>query len=211
MADLRLTRIDKLIRRDHHHLEVEDECYFMRQYTSGVGYRHSDTNNLISNLKKSIDRRGSSEWRYKERALDRVAAELAESINPASIESATLVPMPPSKNTSDPLHDDRMLQVLQRIQGQRRLDIRELIHQRTSTTAAHASTEPRDPVLIAANYIIDESVATPEPRQVALFDDIITTGAHYRAAHMVLGRRFPGASIIGVFVARRVFPTEREE
>lgn len=33
---------------------------------------------------------------------------------------------------------------------------------------------------------------------------MLTTGAHYRAAHTVLQQAFPGARTIGLFIARRV-------
>jgi len=39
---------------------------------------------------------------------------------------------------------------------------------------------------------------------IGLFDDVLTTGAHYRAASAVLQQAFPGVRIIGVFIARRV-------
>jgi len=104
MADLRLTKIDALLRIDHIRLDASDECYFLREYTSGgVGYAHSATNDLISNLKKPLDRRGQPEWKYKERAMRQVATELVGAINPRYLESATLVPTPPSKSKSDPL------------------------------------------------------------------------------------------------------------
>lgn len=40
MADLRLTKIDWVLRLDHPRLEDSDRCYFLREYTSKVGYTH---------------------------------------------------------------------------------------------------------------------------------------------------------------------------
>jgi predicted amidophosphoribosyltransferase len=37
-----------------------------------------------------------------------------------------------------------------------------------------------------------------------LFDDVLTTGAHFRAASAALQQSFPGVKIIGLFIARRV-------
>ena len=51
--------------------------------------------------------------------------------------SATLVPIPPSKAKNDPLHDDRLIQMLRAIRPKGSLDIRELIVQMQSTAAAH--------------------------------------------------------------------------
>ena len=209
MADLRLTRIDELLRVDHSRLEPTDECYFIREYTSGVGYAHSETNNLISNLKKPLDRRGQPEWRYKEDAMRQVAKELRDTINPRYLASATLVPMPPSKSKADPMHDDRLLKILSFVANGRTLDIRELLVARASTTASHTTTDARDPLIIEQNLCVDETVALPVPSRVAIFDDIITTGAHYRAACLALTKRFAPLDVIGIFIARRVFPTEK--
>lgn len=209
MADLRLTRIDELLRVDHVRLADTDTCYFLREYTSGVGYAHSDTNDLISNLKKPVDRRGRPEWKHKERAMARVAKELRATINPRYLESATLVPMPPSKSKTDPQYDDRLLTILKLLGEGRTLDVRELLVRTMSVAASHTTIETRDPGRIAQDLAVDESLAQPAPTRIALFDDIITTGAHYRAASTVLTIRFPAAEIIGIFIARRVFPTEQ--
>jgi hypothetical protein len=57
---------------------------------------------------------------------------------------------------------------------------------------------------IAELYQIDESLAAPAPKGIGLFEDLLTSGAHFKAAQEVLERRFPGVLVIGVFLARRV-------
>jgi predicted amidophosphoribosyltransferase len=57
--------------------------------------------------------------------------------------------------------------------------------------------------MIAANYAIDEALASPEPTHIWVLDDMLTTGAHFKAAQRVLVRRFPSAKVFGVFIARR--------
>ena len=42
------------------------------------------------------------------------------------------------------------------------------------------------------------------PASIAIVDDVLTTGAHFRAASTVLAVRFPTAQIVGLFIARRV-------
>jgi predicted amidophosphoribosyltransferase len=44
----------------------------------------------------------------------------------------------------------------------------------------------------------------PPPQAIGLFDDVLTTGAHFRAASNILQKAFPGVRVIGVFIARRV-------
>jgi predicted amidophosphoribosyltransferase len=55
---------------------------------------------------------------------------------------------------------------------------------------------------VEANYSIDDIWRNPAPQVIGLFDDVLTTGAHYRAASNVLHGAFPGVRIIGLFIAR---------
>ena len=85
-------------------------------------------------------------------------------------------------------------------------DVRELIIQTEDMEAAHTSDERPSPIEIRANYAIDEALTAPEPKVIGLFDDILTTGAHFRAAKVILENRFPSVPIVGIFVARRIIP-----
>lgn len=78
-----LTKIDELIRPDHYHLDANDECYFIGEYTAGRGFAHSSTNQFIYNLKKSAERRGLPDWVWKVRAIQKGASVLRDSLNPA--------------------------------------------------------------------------------------------------------------------------------
>jgi len=197
--------VDDLLRPLYPHLTAADQCYFLREYTAGRGYAGSETNQLILNLKKPPDRRGTPEWRYKERAIQQIAREFRESVNLAALRRITLVPMPPSKAKGDPLYDDRMLRVLRAVDVEGQLDIRELLLAVESMTAAHA-TERRPTVdQLMANFVVDDALAVPLPRTIALVDDVLTTGAHFVAAKEVLTVRFPSVPVRGVYVARRVF------
>ena len=60
------------------------------------------------------------------------------------------------------------------------------------------------PEQIQANYAIDHTLQDPDPRVIGLFDDVLTTGAHFRAASAALQQSFPGVRVIGLFIARRV-------
>jgi hypothetical protein len=65
----RLTQVDALSRPDHYYLSSDDTCYFLGEYTAQKGYAFSATNSLIINFKKSVEKRGKAEWRYKEHAI----------------------------------------------------------------------------------------------------------------------------------------------
>ena len=200
---MRLTRIDDLTRPDHHHLTEADECYFIGEYTARQGYAYSRMNNLISNLKKSMDRRGRPEWHYKALAIARAANAFQKALEHQELDLLTFVPIPPSKARKDPLYDDRLIQMLHAIRPRPPLDIRELLFQTVSTRAIHEQEIRPSPEEIAALYRVDTNLTRPGPNVIAVVDDILTTGAHFRAAKTLLSSQFPDTDIIGLFVARR--------
>lgn len=83
------------------------------------------------------------------------------------------------------------------------LDVRELVVQTQSTSAAHESEDRLSPSQLLEIYQLDETKAEPEPSFIIIFDDMLTAGSHFRAMHATLGQRFPSAEIVGLFIARR--------
>jgi predicted amidophosphoribosyltransferase len=175
-------------------------------YTARAGFAAGPTNNLIHNFKKGVARRGRPEWRHKERCISEAAAAFRAAINPQFLTRATLVPVPPSKGRDDPRYDDRLVRMLQQMADCARLDMRELLQQRgTREAAAHDGIRP-GPDELAALYQVDETVARPAPTLIAIFDDLLVTGASFVAARRVLTARFPNCNVFGFFLARRALP-----
>lgn len=204
---LKPQKLDELHLPDHCYLTSEDVVYFLREYTPRAGYAYSATNQLILNFKKTMDRKGKAEWQYKEKAINQITAEIGSNVKIEWLQLATLIPIPPSKATTNPLYDDRMTQVLSGLGPLRNIacDVRELIVQKSDMRTVHLHNDDRPtPSEIQATYEINESLAQPAPKDIGLFDDVLTTGAHFRAAKNILSARFPGVRIIGFFVARRV-------
>ena len=117
------------------------------------------------------------------------------------------MPVPPSKARGDPLYDDRLTRMLRAIRPEPPLDVRELIVQTESTDAVHDREIRPRPEEIEALYRIDETLTEPAPRLVAVVDDLLTTGAHFRAAKSILSARFPEVAVVGMFIARRAADT----
>lgn len=207
---LRLQKIDAKNLPDHVRLTESDNCLFMREYTARMGYKFGETNGLISNLKKKPGARGIQ---HKARAITQCATELARALNPAWLIGATLVPVPPSKIVSDPLYDDRMQRVCQRIGTVANIpvDVRILVRQRFSMHAAHESQQRPSVGDLVEAYEIDESLSAPAPTAIGVIDDVLTAGTHFRAMEEVLAERFPNVPITGIFWARRVFPPAESE
>ena len=197
----RFTKIDGLVLSDHHHLRSTDVCLYLGEYAAGAGFQHSFTNRLIINFKKPMSHAGKLEWKYKGKAIRCIAKAFERALGDDSLDDHTFVPIPPSKARNDPGYDDRMTQMLKAIP--RNLDVQELIIQTKSTAAAHSRNEPRlGPDKLEGLYQINTTLEFPKPRCIAVVDDVLTTGAHFRAVSSVLSGAFPGAKIIGLFIAR---------
>ncbi len=205
---MRLSRIDDASRSVHHHLTEDDECYYFLEYTSGRDYKFSKANNAISNLKKKPSNRNRPDYKYKLEVIRAASNEFRGALNPQWLQKATLVPIPGSKAKDHPDYDDRMEQVCMGIRAG--LDVRNLVVQRESTVASHeVDGGPRVTVdELLDLYQIDENLAHPTPDSIAIFDDVLTAGVHFRAMKNTLAHRFPGTPIVGMFIARRIFPPD---
>ena len=199
---IRFTEIDESNIGIHPRLTPADKCLFLFEYTSGKRYDFSSTNNLISTLKRKPGQKGAY---YKNQAIDRCAGYLREALNPEWLANATLVPAPPSKAVGHPEYDDRIERICRQIRpGQ---DVRCIVRQSASMQAAHEAGACRPSVdELLAIYEIDETKAEPAPRHMAIVDDMLTAGTHFRALEIKLHERFPDVPIVGLFIARRVFP-----
>lgn len=203
----RFTKIDDLTRSDHSYLTEADICYFIGEYTAGKGYTYSDINQLIINLKKSMDRGGKLEWQYKIKAIQAAADAFRTVLSSDELEHRTFVPIPPSKAKGDPLYDDRMTQMLHAIRSEPTLDVREIIRQIESTESFHESNESRSSQQIEKLYRINKKLVEPKPHFISVVDDVLTTGAHFHAAKSILSTEFPKIPIVGLFIARRALGT----
>ena len=50
---------------------------------------------------------------------------------------------------------------------------------------------------------LDPALLEPPPVSIGIFDDVLTTGRHFRAVQTVLRSQFPDVPIAGIFIARR--------
>ena len=91
--------------------------------------------------------------------------------------------------------------MLRQIRPQPSVDVRELITQAESTESAHFGGS-RDPNVIEALYRVDETLVNPPIKQIAIVDDVLTTGGHFQAAKSILNKRFPDTKIRRLFIAR---------
>lgn len=212
MTKVHLRKIDDSNRGDHTRLSVDDECLFLYEFTAfehtnGLGFRFSDTNQLIHNLKKKpSERLTKGGWQYKGRAIQTCAAALRDALDPKWLQIGTIVPVPSSKAVGHPDHDNRLAQIAMALSTPSP-DVREIVKHDSSHEAAHESNERPTVEELLAIYEIDEAVAASKAVQsIAIFDDVLTVGTHFRAMQIKLAARFPGIPIFGIFIARRAIP-----
>jgi len=196
-----IRKIGDLERQDHWYLTEEHDCHFFGEYTARGGYSHSSTNQIIANIKKKPSLRGTAQWNYKVRDMQRVAAAVRGAINPQSFGIVTLVPIPPSKLRTDTDYDTRMAVIARLVSPE--ADVRELIDTITQRNSLHESERRLTPPELMATLGINEALCAPAPQNILLIDDVITTGCSFVACRTLLSVRFPGVPISGIFAARR--------
>jgi predicted amidophosphoribosyltransferase len=174
----RLDRLDLLL-GEHCYLDCSDECYFLCMYDCS---HQRSLKSLVISLKQG-----------EKSAIDMAADELLNALPWDWVNRFTFVPMPSSSGTWNPI---RLL--LSRLP---RLDKRELLLQRQVTRRSCDGW--RIPPLQRSNLLfLNESQAIPKPVTVVILDDVVTTGAHFRAAKLVVRKKWPCMRVIGLFLSR---------
>ena len=204
----RFTKIDRFTHKHHRWLEKSGEFYFLGEYTARKRYSYSPTNDVILNFKKPSDRKGKPEWKYKRKAINQISTAfrnaLGANLSPSDLSTVVLVPVPPSSAREDPLYDNRIASMVHAIWPDNRANVKEMIVQIGSFEPSHTSHNRPEKKEIESRYEIDEDLVHLPPNTIAIVDDILTTGAHFRAVKSLLEKRFPNARILGLFVARTV-------
>ena len=179
-------------------LDPDDVCFSAREYISHGGYSAGETNNLVSNLKKEMSKRQLPEWRYKLDAIEAFARELIGVVQPGQ----TLCAMPPSRAWGDPEYDPRLHWVLEALQAKvSGLSVVNPVVRVTSAEPSHTG----------GTRSVEEIVADlkwkglpSETDLLIVVDDVITTGAHFKAFKTVIAENSPATDVGGVFWARTV-------
>jgi hypothetical protein len=211
----RLTSIDETNREHHAFLEPGDRCFFFGEYFAYKGYQGGGTNQLIFNIKckPSVAATNPGRRRYKEQAIESVAAGLRRAMTQADAESMTWVPVPPSK-VADHADYDRLMRTLAKAFSGYHVDMRSLLRQSMSTEADHNSGSRLTPDALHALMELDiaQLNALPVRQAIVLFDDILTTGKHFKCCERRLREVVPtNVPILGVFIARRILPDATAE
>lgn len=195
---------------DCYYLEKGDVCFYFGDYTPRGGYDCSDVNRLIANLKKGIDRKDRGDYKYKDLAIEQCVSMVKSVLNDVleqTKDPIVIIPIPPSKSKEHQLYDDRMLRIAtQASLNEERINVIEFVEQIHSTDAFHLSESSRPtPNQLQNNYRILKQI--PQNSEVVLiFDDVLTTGSHFKAIKNLLLEQYPylEGKIYGLFIAKVV-------
>lgn len=206
-----LRPLDQERRRAHCHLSAADECHYLFEYFPGM--RASAIGQLMASFKcpPLLAAASSRRLHLKERAIAQIASALRISACRDFVEAATWVPVPPSALSSEPDYDDRLLRTLQKAFRGYDLDLRALLQQTRSTRPDHCREHRLSrAALLRSIRPNDTALAQGRVRTcIVLFDDMLTTGKHYKCCEQRLRELFPQIPIRGWFIARRALSRER--
>ena len=199
-----LQRIGPAEACDHSYLDGDD-CYYLWRYETGMRNRRSITcpeNMFIISLKFSplCRVREPLRWSRKQASIEHAGRALSETVPADWRQGYTWVPIPPSRLLDEPGYDPRLVDIIRSITPPP-ADVRPLLRQTQSVPSLRKGFPPAARARMMA---VDECFSTPAPERIILFDDLIASGSHFKAAQQVLLERFPQACVFGVFLSRRV-------
>jgi hypothetical protein len=202
-------RIDACTRRDHHFLVAGDDCRYLSAYRAGGV---EGINQLIRDFKcrPSIAARHEL-WNARKRAaVERFAAAVRRAVPRPLAEAATWVPIPSSVAACDADYDERLAQTLQLAFADYDVDVRALLRVSRSALSDHRAARRLTLAELDAQLYLDRLALASRPlgARIALFDDVLTSGKHYRCCQRRLVAMAPGVPVCGWFIARRVLPSK---
>ncbi len=185
----------------------------MMAFVSPLDYRNGVEEDLLYNFKKPMYKKPNPlEWRHKEKAIREIADIFKNSVFDKFNNKQTIViPIPPSKIVEHDGHDDRVVQLLkialkENIKVTYRDDI---LIQTESYPASHENDGNRiSKEKLESIYEIKLDALDLNIEQIIIFDDVITSGAHFRAVcnklEQGLGDKFQEYDIKGLFIGRKI-------
>ncbi len=200
----KLLKVDEVTAGEHFSLEANDTCFYIWEYAVRRSYAAGPTNQLVKNLKikPSEIAQAPARRRYKQRAVDHAARAVRELLGQAAAEGPySFVPVPSSKAIGDADHDDRTTRVLERAFSSWKSDVQPILRVKRSMPADHESVERMTYDELLA---LTEVSPPPNPLRatIVILDDVLNSGKHFKVAKSLLSAEYPGAAILGLFIAR---------
>lgn len=192
-----------LVRYEHFlqnrpYLDYTDDCYYFLEITEG-GFNKSEANRLVNNFKKPIDRKDKPEWWYRNKAIEEFV-NLLLSFSPFQNSECIVAPMSTSKSSNSLNFNDRLYKTVQGLSSKLpKLRVEYLFDVKSDIVESHlGGTRNKENIKnnIAWNGF------TYEPKEyLFLIDDVLTTGAHFKACKEIINSNYPNIKVVGIFLA----------
>jgi len=202
-----LRQVGRQFRQQHSYIEPSDECWVIADYHVSTGSARG-INRLIFNWKcaPSSALLNPKSRRSKERAILVVASILRRCCDRTWTENATWCPIPTSRIIGSADYDDRLGRTVRTAFEDHDLDLRMLLRQTASTPADHIAARRLTCAQLYELLQIDFHVLREKPlrQRIILFDDMLTSGKHFKCCQRRLREVVPEVPVCGLFFARRV-------
>lgn len=203
---------------NHRELDSEDICFFLHtrethQYNEIEQWSYAYQ--TIENFKISPTALQNTPARrqYKERAVQAITDDLARLFRDSDPRARfLLVPAVTSKSKADPNYDDRLVRVCSMVAGRfPNVDWFEMLSTSRTIASAHTGAGTRDVSALLSNIVVDTSIPVMNYASVLIFDDVISSGAHFKACEAAIKRAYGNDVLVeGVFWARTASWGENE-
>ncbi|MGA8708409.1 MAG: hypothetical protein WB646_15655 [Steroidobacteraceae bacterium] len=200
--------LDPPQRADHLLLGERDRCAYLAEYPVGAAYREHTLARLIWDFKcaPALARNDWRRQRRKQQAIEKMAAWLRAAVTRKQAECCTWVPIPPSKQRGDPDFDDRLWWTLSLAFRGYDLDLRRLVCQSESTGSDHSAVNRLSEQALYSMLQVDVRELQQQAlrKRVVLFDDVLTSGKHFKCCQRRLLECVPQMQVFGLFLLRRL-------
>lgn len=211
LEEASLRALDGPGRLQHCFLEAADRCLYLWDYLPGRA--HNRAQRCIQDLKCRPSQAAVRPLRgaHKEYAIVHAAQVLRAAAPRSWVEQTSWCPIPPSTRLGAADYDDRLLRLLQLAFAGYDADIRPLIHQAGSLPPDHSGGRRASFAALYELIGVDASQLTKRAlrMELVLFDDVLTTGKHFKCAQRRLQEWLGPMSISACFLARRVLSAKR--
>ena len=176
-----------------------EKCLYTRDYISGGGFE-GEANQLILNFKKSLDKKGTAQWQHRDRAVRLFAQEIASIVPDVPMHFMAIPGSKPWEHSENNQRFQDLFKELKRIRP------KILFHWPINCRKAIKGSSQggtRSPKEIMDNYKwAGFSCNINEISKIIIVDDVITSGAHFRACVDYLKEQGFKGEITGVFWAK---------
>ena len=197
------------------HIEDDDLCFHLMEWLKGGGYKDSEANSVILNFKNKPQAKGSNPRFYKDRAIKQFAQDLKrpiEKIAEKHSEKSIFVSfIPTSVPKEDEDYDDRFERVCHFLKEQILQNTDNIFFEQPIIVNKKRKRSSQGGRFRGDEYVkkIKESFKwkgfSSEPDVVIIFDDVVTTGAQFKACKELMAENLQKKpTLIGLFWAKAV-------